>query len=122
MLGFKNFNYAAITIAGVELLHRIRKGSICPTSPTSQRPSCACDLECSPCCINHCLSSRLNVHISIFAPAPPSPTLSQPSQHTMQQHGSDAATTRYSYLESALTPLIWEHVNPYGRFDLDMNT
>ena len=22
---------------------------------------------------------------------------------------------------SALTPLIWEHVNPYGRFDLDMN-
>jgi len=21
----------------------------------------------------------------------------------------------------ALTPLIWEHVNPYGRFDLDMN-
>ena len=23
---------------------------------------------------------------------------------------------------SALTPLIWEHVNPYGRFELDMNT
>lgn len=23
---------------------------------------------------------------------------------------------------SALTQLIWEHVNPYGRFDLDMNT
>jgi len=22
----------------------------------------------------------------------------------------------------ALTPLIWEHVNPYGRFDLDMAT
>lgn len=22
---------------------------------------------------------------------------------------------------AALTPLIWEHVNPYGRFDLDMN-
>jgi hypothetical protein len=21
-----------------------------------------------------------------------------------------------------ITPLIWEHVNPYGRFDLDMNT
>ena len=21
----------------------------------------------------------------------------------------------------ALTPLIWEHVNPYGRFELDMN-
>jgi TnpA family transposase len=23
---------------------------------------------------------------------------------------------------AALTPLIWEHVNPYGRFDLDMNS
>ena len=22
---------------------------------------------------------------------------------------------------SVLTPLIWEHVNPYGRFELDMN-
>ena len=22
---------------------------------------------------------------------------------------------------AALTPLMWEHVNPYGRFDLDMN-
>ena len=22
----------------------------------------------------------------------------------------------------ALTPLIWEHINPYGRFELDMNT
>src|SRR5271155_2775498 len=44
--------------------------SICPASPTSQRPSCACDLECSPCCINHCLSSRLNVNTSIFAPEP----------------------------------------------------
>ncbi|MCG5526291.1 transposase [Ectothiorhodospira haloalkaliphila] len=23
---------------------------------------------------------------------------------------------------AALTPLIWEHINPYGRFELDMNT
>ena len=23
--------------------------------------------------------------------------------------------------DAALTPLIWSHVNPYGRFDLDMN-
>jgi hypothetical protein len=23
---------------------------------------------------------------------------------------------------AALTPLIWKHVNPDGRFDLDMNT
>lgn len=26
MLGFKVFDYAAVTIVGVELLHRIRKG------------------------------------------------------------------------------------------------
>src|ERR1700723_1940292 len=44
--------------------------SICPASSTSQRPSCACDLECGPCCINHCLSSRLSLHTSIFAPEP----------------------------------------------------
>jgi hypothetical protein len=25
-------------------------------------------------------------------------------------------------IASALTPLIWEHVNPYGRFELDMTT
>jgi hypothetical protein len=23
---------------------------------------------------------------------------------------------------NALTPLFWEHVNPYGRFELDMDT
>lgn len=23
--------------------------------------------------------------------------------------------------QGRFTPLIWEHVNPYGRFDLDMN-
>ena len=28
MLGFKNFNSAAITLAEVELLHRIRKGTV----------------------------------------------------------------------------------------------
>ena len=27
---------------------------------------------------------------------------------------------RHDY--AALTPLIWEHVNPYGRFELDMST
>jgi transposase-like protein len=26
MLGFKDFRHAAITIAGIELMHRIRKG------------------------------------------------------------------------------------------------
>ena len=24
--------------------------------------------------------------------------------------------------KNALTPLIWEHVNPYGRYELDMRT
>jgi hypothetical protein len=36
-----------------------------------------------------------------------------------QAHWQDKFTRR-DY--AALTPLIWEHVNPYGRFDLDMNT
>ena len=36
-----------------------------------------------------------------------------------QPHWQDKFTPR-DY--AALTPLIWEHVNPYGRFDLDMNS
>lgn len=36
-----------------------------------------------------------------------------------QQHWQGKMTPR-DY--AALTPLIWEHINPYGRFDLDMNT
>jgi Tn3 transposase DDE domain len=36
-----------------------------------------------------------------------------------QPHWQDEFTPR-DY--AALTPLIWEHVNPYGRFDLDMST
>jgi TnpA family transposase len=36
-----------------------------------------------------------------------------------QPHWQGKLTTR-DY--AALTPLIWEHVNPYGRFDLDMNS
>lgn len=35
-----------------------------------------------------------------------------------EPHWIDRLTTRDL---AALTPLIWEHVNPYGRFDLDMN-
>jgi hypothetical protein len=34
-----------------------------------------------------------------------------------QPHWHGRLTRDYA----ALTPLIWEHVNPYGRFDLDMN-
>jgi len=36
-----------------------------------------------------------------------------------QPHWQGKMTTR-DY--AALTPLIWEHVNPYGRFELDMNS
>ena len=35
-----------------------------------------------------------------------------------EPHWMDRLTARDL---AALTPLIWEHVNPYGRFDLDMN-
>ena len=53
MLGFKNFSSAAITIAAVELLHRIHKdqfavtsqGSIRGDQPPNQEPSCARALE-----------------------------------------------------------------------------
>jgi len=36
---------------------------------------------------------------------------------------TSASATLFAILDRspALTPLIWEHVNPYGRFDLDMN-
>jgi transposase-like protein len=37
MLGFKNFNSAAITLAGIELLHRIRKGQFALPRITHQR-------------------------------------------------------------------------------------
>jgi hypothetical protein len=37
-------------------------------------------------------------------------------------HASSVDRTTGSRAPFALTPLIWEHVNPYGRFDLDMNT
>lgn len=36
-----------------------------------------------------------------------------------QQHWHGRLTAR-DY--AALTPLIWEHVNPYGRFEFDMTT
>lgn len=36
-----------------------------------------------------------------------------------QPHWTEKLTTRDL---GALTPLIWDHVNPYGRFDLDMET
>jgi hypothetical protein len=35
-----------------------------------------------------------------------------------QPHWSARLSTRDL---GALTPLIWEHINPYGRFELDMN-
>jgi len=35
----------------------------------------------------------------------------------MTPHWRDKLTLRDL---SALTPLIWEHINPYGRFELDM--
>jgi transposase-like protein len=57
MLGFKNVDYAAITIAGVELLHRIRKGQFALHRLRLKDQAAPYDLECSPCCINDCLSS-----------------------------------------------------------------
>ena len=36
-----------------------------------------------------------------------------------RQHNDGKLTARDLH---ALTPLIWEHVNPYGRFELDMDS
>ena len=47
MLGFKGFATAAITIAGIELMHRIRKGQFrTGTSGRPARSTCACSVEC----------------------------------------------------------------------------
>jgi transposase-like protein len=37
MLGFKSFRSAAVTLAGIELMHMIRKGQLLPTG--EMRPS-----------------------------------------------------------------------------------
>ena len=41
------------------------------------------------------------------------------SQKVLARPRWQQAMTPRDYV--ALTPLIWSHVNPYGRFDLDMN-
>ena len=56
-------------------------------------------------------------------------TTPDPEQHGLHQHVDDPEGTRTDHWQGkmtprdcrALTPLICEHVNPYGRFDLDMN-
>lgn len=48
MLGFKRFRNAAVTISGIELMHRIRKAQFNLTKTASQRNHCACCLEGSP--------------------------------------------------------------------------
>ena len=40
-------------------------------------------------------------------------------QRVLEQSHWQGKLTLRDY--AALTPLIWEHVNPFGRFDLDMN-
>jgi len=40
MLGFKNFNYAAVTLSGIELVQKIRKGQF-DTSAISDAESAA---------------------------------------------------------------------------------
>src|ERR1700729_1092928 len=45
MWGFKGFRHAAITIAGIELMHRIRKGPIRTGPSGCSRPNRACCLE-----------------------------------------------------------------------------
>ncbi len=53
-------------------------------------------------------------HRRFGSPMAPYPARAAHRGITSELHGGDAY--------AALTPLFWEHVNPYGRFDLDMNT
>ena len=46
MLGFKGFATAAILIAGIELMHRIRKEQFGLGRPGCPRSTCACSVEC----------------------------------------------------------------------------
>ena len=46
MLGFKGFATAAIAIAGIEPMHRIRKGTIRTGTSGCPRSTCACSVEC----------------------------------------------------------------------------
>ncbi|KLU25684.1 hypothetical protein EOS_13420, partial [Caballeronia mineralivorans PML1(12)] len=48
MLGFKRLRSAATTIAGIELVHRIRKGQFNLSIPGHQRCCCAWGLEFCP--------------------------------------------------------------------------
>jgi hypothetical protein len=70
MLGFKNFDYAAITIAGVELLHGIAKVNL-PCIAYVSKTELRLRSGMQSLLLNDRLSSRLNVHTSIFAPEQP---------------------------------------------------
>ena len=58
------------------------------------------------------LRPAINLKLSSIATLPS-------SQKVLARPRWQQAMTPRDY--AALTPLIWSHVNPYGRFDLDMN-
>jgi transposase-like protein len=58
MLGLRRFRTAAITIAGVELLHRIKKGSIQPCPAAPQRQTCARHLGGGAVSVIKCMPRR----------------------------------------------------------------
>ncbi len=41
-------------------------------------------------------------------------------QRILSMHEWEARMTPTDF--RAITPLVWEHINPYGRFELDMET
>ena len=64
------------------------------------------------------ISPRRSKNTKSVAPFHCSTTFS-PSQKVLARPRWQQAMTPRDY--AALTPLSWSHVNPYGRFDLDMN-
>ena len=72
MLGFKHFRRAATTIAGIELMHRIRKGSVHTREAWHQEPNHSRDLECGSFHVIYLKrKSACSVRLPQFAPEPP---------------------------------------------------
>jgi transposase-like protein len=70
MLGFKRFRNAAITLSGIELVHRIGKGQFTRETPP-QRYRCARCLDGRPVClIRYPLYNKISRPYRLFAPEP----------------------------------------------------
>jgi hypothetical protein len=71
MLGFKRFDYAAITIAGVELLRRIHKGQFALGSLRLKDQAALAIWNAVLPCVDQSFSKTSFCTLKLFAPEPP---------------------------------------------------